>query len=166
MSASSAGGISASSASLASSSASASHSTLMARELVERLFPNLEEVLAWHSKANQKMKERMRGDGFPVGDIADILSEMVSILTTVSLAGKSRGEILRGKKGSGKSIKIRKEGGEGKSLRARGRALEGGEPNIRKERRKRRRAERGRIEGGDAAYSSSWSQRGFCPRPP
>ncbi len=51
----------------------------MARELVERLFPNLEEVLAWHSKANQKMKDRVRAEGFPVGDVADILREMVRI---------------------------------------------------------------------------------------
>ncbi len=49
----------------------------MSRDLVERLFPNLGEVLAWHAKANQEMKEKVKR-GFPIGNIGDILKEMVS----------------------------------------------------------------------------------------
>ena len=48
----------------------------MSRELVDQLFPNLEEVLAQHNQYNQKMKERAKA-GFPVGNIGDMLCEMV-----------------------------------------------------------------------------------------
>ncbi len=46
-------------------------------DLVERLFPNLEDVLAWHCKFNQRTKDLVKTKGFPVGNIGDILSEMV-----------------------------------------------------------------------------------------
>ena len=51
----------------------------MSKELVDQLFPNLEDVLALHNQYNQKMKERAKA-GFPVGNIGDMLSEMVIIL--------------------------------------------------------------------------------------
>ena len=51
--------------------------SFMSRELVDQLFPNLEEVLAQHNQYNQKMKERAKA-GFPVGNIGDMLCEMVS----------------------------------------------------------------------------------------
>ena len=47
----------------------------MPREFVDRLFPNLDEVLAVHSKFNSAMKLRVK-QGFPIGDICDILTEM------------------------------------------------------------------------------------------
>ena len=50
--------------------------SFMSRELVDQLFPNLEEVLAQHNQYNQKMKERAKA-GFPVGNIGDMLCEMV-----------------------------------------------------------------------------------------
>lgn len=50
---------------------------LTTRDLVDRLFPNLDEVLAWHTKCNQKMKDQVKQKGFPVGNIGGILSEMV-----------------------------------------------------------------------------------------
>ena len=50
----------------------------IAKDLVEQLFPNLEEVLALHNQYNQKMKERAIA-GFPVGNIGDMLCEMVII---------------------------------------------------------------------------------------
>ena len=46
------------------------------KELLEQLFPNLEEVLALHNQYNQKMKERVKA-GFPIGNIGDMLCEMV-----------------------------------------------------------------------------------------
>jgi Rho guanine nucleotide exchange factor 12 len=49
----------------------------MPRDLVERLFPNLEEVLAWHDKYNRRMKDRIKNEGVPIGNVADILSDMV-----------------------------------------------------------------------------------------
>ena len=49
---------------------------IMSKELLEQLFPNLEEVLALHNQYNQKMKERAKA-GFPVGNIGDMLCEMV-----------------------------------------------------------------------------------------
>jgi len=52
-------------------------SPALPRDFVERLFPNLEEVLAWHSKANQRMRDRVKSEGFPIGHIGDILSDMV-----------------------------------------------------------------------------------------
>ena len=52
---------------------------LMSRELLDRLFPNLEEVLAWHNKYNVKMKERVKKEGFPIGKVGDLLGEMVRI---------------------------------------------------------------------------------------
>ena len=54
-------------------------SNIMSKELLEQLFPNLEEVLALHNQYNQKMKERVKA-GFPIGNIGDMLCEMVSIL--------------------------------------------------------------------------------------
>ena len=48
----------------------------MSKELIERLFPNLEEVLAVHTKYNQRMKDRIKA-GFPIGNVGDILSDMV-----------------------------------------------------------------------------------------
>ena len=50
----------------------------MSKELIERLFPNLEEVLAVHTKYNQRMKDRIKA-GFPIGNVGDILSDMVRI---------------------------------------------------------------------------------------
>ena len=47
------------------------------RDLVDRLFPNLDEVLAWHVRCNQRMKDKVKTTGFPVGSIGDILAEMV-----------------------------------------------------------------------------------------
>ncbi len=52
-------------------------SSAMSTDLAERLFPNLDEVLSLHNQYNQKMKERAKA-GFPVGNIGDILTEMVS----------------------------------------------------------------------------------------
>ena len=52
---------------------------LMPKELLERLFANLPEVLALHVEYNQIMKERIKSSGFPIGNISDILSDMVSI---------------------------------------------------------------------------------------
>ena len=49
----------------------------MPREFVDRLFPNLDEVLGLHSKFNSAMKLRVK-QGFPIGDICDILIEMFS----------------------------------------------------------------------------------------
>jgi hypothetical protein len=54
-------------------------SSHMSRDLIERLFPNLDDVLAVHTKYNQKMKERTKA-GFPIGNIGDILSDMVTCL--------------------------------------------------------------------------------------
>ena len=51
---------------------------IMSKELLEQLFPNLEEVLALHNQYNQKMKERVKA-GFPIGNIGDMLCEMVII---------------------------------------------------------------------------------------
>ena len=45
------------------------------REFVDRLFPNLDEVLAVHQNFNCAMKSRVK-KGFPIGDICDILTEM------------------------------------------------------------------------------------------
>ena len=47
----------------------------MPRDLLDRLFPNLEEVLALHTRHNNAMKTRLKA-GFPVGDICDILDDM------------------------------------------------------------------------------------------
>ena len=51
-------------------------SAFMSNDLVDSLFPNLDEVLAQHNQYNSKMKERAKA-GFPVGNIGDILTEMV-----------------------------------------------------------------------------------------
>jgi hypothetical protein len=49
----------------------------MPRELLDRLFPNLGEVLALHQRHNTAMKERIAtGGGFPVIEISDILTGM------------------------------------------------------------------------------------------
>ena len=53
------------------------HLAHLSRDFVERLFPNLEDLLSWHSNINDKMKDRLRG-GFPIDSIRDILDEMVS----------------------------------------------------------------------------------------
>ena len=50
----------------------------MSREMVERLFPNLEDAIRVHTKYNQLMKDKIKSQGFPIGDISDILSQMVS----------------------------------------------------------------------------------------
>lgn len=47
----------------------------MSREFLDRLFPNLEDVLAVHNKFNSAMKLKVK-QGFPIGDICDILTEM------------------------------------------------------------------------------------------
>merc|ERR1711936_131921 len=47
----------------------------MSREFVDRLFPNLDEVLSVHQKFNCAMKAQVN-KGFPIGDICDILTEM------------------------------------------------------------------------------------------
>jgi hypothetical protein len=50
---------------------------LMDADLLRRLFPNLTEVLAWHNRANVAMKDAVRFAGFPVGNVVNILAEMV-----------------------------------------------------------------------------------------
>ena len=52
---------------------------LMPKELFNRLFANLPEVLALHVEYNQVMKDRIKSNGFPIGNVSDILSDMVSI---------------------------------------------------------------------------------------
>ena len=53
---------------------------LMPRELLNKLFANLDSVLLLHQKYNEKMKNTMKNwkrSGFPVvGDISDILTDM------------------------------------------------------------------------------------------
>ncbi|XP_059087726.1 uncharacterized protein LOC131884098 isoform X3 [Tigriopus californicus] len=56
--------------------AESAHSLGQHKEFVESLFPNLPDVLAWHTKCNQKMKDKVKRLGYPVGNIGDILSEM------------------------------------------------------------------------------------------
>ena len=56
--------------------AGAHHLAHLSRDFVERLFPNLEDLLDWHSNINDKMKERLKG-GFPIDSIRDILDDMV-----------------------------------------------------------------------------------------
>ena len=58
----------------------AQEASLMPRELLDRLFCNLDEVLELHIEYNQKMKERIKSSGFPIGNIADILQQMVSTI--------------------------------------------------------------------------------------
>ncbi len=60
----------------------------MSKELIERLFPNLEDVLAVHTKYNQRMKDRIKA-GFPIGNVGDILSEMVSLREAMPQTGSS-----------------------------------------------------------------------------
>ena len=48
------------------------------KDFVDSLFPNLGDVIAWHDKANQRMKETVKKHGFPIGKIGSILSDMVS----------------------------------------------------------------------------------------
>ena len=45
----------------------------MPKDLVERLFPNLDEVLAWHIKCNQRMKEKVKTTGTPLSDVFEAL---------------------------------------------------------------------------------------------
>merc|ERR1719186_1636365 len=47
----------------------------MPKKVVDRLFPNLDEVLAVHQRYNSAMKMRVK-QGFPIGDICDILIDM------------------------------------------------------------------------------------------
>ena len=49
----------------------------MSKELLDRLFANLPDVLSLHDEYNKKMKERIKSGGFPIGNISDILSDMV-----------------------------------------------------------------------------------------
>ena len=49
------------------------------KDFVDSLFPNLSDVIAWHDKANQRMKETVKKHGFPIGKIGSILSDMVSL---------------------------------------------------------------------------------------
>jgi hypothetical protein len=50
-------------------------SGLMPKEVVDRLFPNIEEVLAVHSSYNNAMRNLVQG-GFPVGNIGELLGDM------------------------------------------------------------------------------------------
>ena len=50
-------------------------SGLMPKEVVDRLFPNLDEVLAVHSSYNNAMRNLVTG-GFPIGNIGDLLQDM------------------------------------------------------------------------------------------
>jgi len=50
-------------------------SGLMPKEVVDRLFPNIEEVLAVHSSYNNAMKNLVKG-GFPIGNIGELLGDM------------------------------------------------------------------------------------------
>ena len=63
----------------------AQEASLMPRDLLDRLFCNLDEVLELHIEYNQKMKERIKSSGFPIGNIADILQQMVSHPIILSL---------------------------------------------------------------------------------
>jgi len=47
----------------------------MPKEVVDRIFPNLDEVLNMHQRYNSAMKMRVK-QGFPIGDICDILADM------------------------------------------------------------------------------------------
>ena len=47
----------------------------MPREVVDRLFPNIEEVLAVHSSYNNAMRNLVKG-GFPIGNIGELLGDM------------------------------------------------------------------------------------------
>ena len=62
-------------------------SNAMPKESVEVLFPNLEALLELHTQYNQKMKERAKA-GFPVGNIGDMLCEMVMIKISQYHSGK------------------------------------------------------------------------------
>ena len=50
-------------------------SGLMPREVVERLFPNIDDVISVHSSYNNAMRNLMEG-GFPIADIGETLSDM------------------------------------------------------------------------------------------
>jgi len=50
-------------------------SGLVPREVVERLFPNIEEVLAVHSGYSSAMRN-MEQSGFPIGSVGDLLANM------------------------------------------------------------------------------------------
>ena len=50
-------------------------SGLMPREVVDRLFPNLDDVIQIHSSYNNAMNNLKRG-GFPITDIGDVLRDM------------------------------------------------------------------------------------------
>ena len=52
----------------------------MPKELFNRLFANLPEVLKLHVEYNQIMKTRVKSSGFPIGNVSDILSDMVCII--------------------------------------------------------------------------------------
>jgi len=50
-------------------------SGLMPREVVDRLFPNIDEVLAVHASYNNAMRNMVKG-GFPIGNIGELLGDM------------------------------------------------------------------------------------------
>jgi len=50
-------------------------SGLMPKEVVDRLFPNIDEVLAVHSSYNNAMMNLVKG-GFPIGNIGELLGDM------------------------------------------------------------------------------------------
>eukprot|EP00092_Neocalanus_flemingeri_P029208 GFUD01031705.1.p1 GENE.GFUD01031705.1~~GFUD01031705.1.p1 ORF type:complete len:1324 (-),score=443.62 GFUD01031705.1:1464-5210(-) len=50
-------------------------SGLMPREVVDRLFPNIEEVLNVHSSYNNAMRNLAKG-GFPIGNVGELLGDM------------------------------------------------------------------------------------------
>merc|ERR1719225_352554 len=81
--------------------------SFMSRELVDQLFPNLEEVLAQHNQYNQKMKERAKA-GFPVGNIGDMLCEMFEGTTGEKLIQVSA-EFTKNQKFSIEELKERRK---------------------------------------------------------
>ena len=50
-------------------------SGLMSREMIDRLFPNLEEVLTVHQSYSMAMREKSKR-GFPIGPVGDLLEGM------------------------------------------------------------------------------------------
>jgi len=60
---------------------------VMESELIDRLFPNLEEVLSVHVSFSQKMREKIKA-GYPIGSIAHLLSEMVSIQSHMNIRSR------------------------------------------------------------------------------
>ncbi|XP_071744698.1 uncharacterized protein [Lepeophtheirus salmonis] len=50
--------------------------SLMSEDMVQKLFPNLDKLIQIHTKFNQIMKDRIKSQGFPIGDISDLFLEM------------------------------------------------------------------------------------------